>query len=48
MMLINPEALYEFINLVFWSAIGVVIAGIAFFKIESVVEKWSNGGKYGD
>ena len=47
-MTVNLDALYELINITFWSALVFVAALFLIRPFLSLVERWSNGGKYGN
>ena len=46
-MIVNLEALYEFINITFWSALVFIAALFLVKPFLNLVERWSNGGKHG-
>ena len=47
-MILNLDALYEMVDMVFWSSVIGCAFFFAFIYLARIVEKWSNGGKYGN
>ena len=44
-MILNIGAMYELIDIIFWSAVIAVAMLLLVKPILSLVEKWSNGGR---